>query len=133
MRLSSLLYLAGAALASAASWSFEDASISVQEVRGSELSPKKSYASHFSPHQSDINLYSFTPGKPIKDMVTLSSTGSVRLALTITNGGKPRRPHQGFLTITNPESGLEEAFPLTINDNGNSRFDLVGGGRWTEL
>ena len=43
MRLSALLPLLVASLASAASWSFEDASLAVQELKGSELGPKQAY------------------------------------------------------------------------------------------
>jgi hypothetical protein len=43
MRLSSLLPLLIASLASAASWSFKDASLAVQELKGSELGAKKVY------------------------------------------------------------------------------------------
>jgi hypothetical protein len=45
------------------------------------------------------------------------------LALTVTNGGKPRRAHQAFVTIAS--AGLEESFPMTINDDGKAKLDIV--------
>jgi oligosaccharyltransferase complex subunit delta (ribophorin II) len=57
----------------------------------------------------------------------LETGGTLRLSLTVTNGGKPRRPHQAFLTIANKDDSLEESFPLTMNDKGKAKFDLVSG------
>jgi oligosaccharyltransferase complex subunit delta (ribophorin II) len=63
----------------------------------------------------------------VKDSVVLETGGTLRLSLTVTNGGKPRRPHQAFLTLSNKDS-LEESYPLTINDKGKAKFDLVSRG-----
>jgi oligosaccharyltransferase complex subunit delta (ribophorin II) len=70
-------------------------------------------------------LSSFSSDKAITDSVALEAGGSLRLSLTVTNGGKPRRPHQAFLTVANKDGSLEESFPLTINDKGKAKFDLV--------
>jgi oligosaccharyltransferase complex subunit delta (ribophorin II) len=67
----------------------------------------------------------FSADKALTEAITIRSTGLLRLALTVTNGGKPRRPHQAFITISSADSGLEESFPLTINDAGKAKLDIV--------
>jgi oligosaccharyltransferase complex subunit delta (ribophorin II) len=123
MRLRAFGILLASGLAAASSWSFEDASLRVQEMRGSELGAKKEQVTHTtSGHSTDKS--SLSPQVPLKDAVRLNPSGSVRLSLTVTNGGKPRKPHQAFLTLTS-DTGLEESFPMTLSDNGRAKFDLV--------
>jgi hypothetical protein len=73
-----------------------------------------------------LMLYSLSPQEPLKETLTLNPSGSIRLALTVTNGGKPRKPHQAFLTLSSSTTALEESFPFTLSDNGKAKFDLVG-------
>lgn len=66
----------------------------------------------------------FSAEKALTDSISIRSTGLLRLALTITNGGKARRPHQAFVTISS-DSGLEESFPFNVNDAGKAKLDIV--------
>ncbi|KAE9968164.1 hypothetical protein BLS_005982 [Venturia inaequalis] len=106
--LPSLLFL-GSSLVSAASWSFEDASVSIQ-AKGTVDRAKKE---------------SFSPSKPLAKAVTLRQGEALKVILTVTNGGKGRKPHQAFLTITDPASGLEESYPFTVKDSGKAKVDLT--------
>jgi hypothetical protein len=72
-----------------------------------------------------LTAASLSSEKPLADDLTLGAKDSLKVTLTITNGGKARRPHQAFFTITSPESGLEEAFPMAITDSGKAKIDLV--------
>lgn len=57
--------------------------------------------------------------------MTLGSTDSLKISLTATNGKKPRKPHQCFLTLTDETTGLEESYPLSVKENGKAKLDLV--------
>jgi oligosaccharyltransferase complex subunit delta (ribophorin II) len=70
-------------------------------------------------------LNRISPEQPL-GVISLKSTESIKLALTVTNGGKGRRAHQVFLTLASEESGLEESFPLDVKENGKAKLDLVG-------
>ena len=61
----------------------------------------------------------------MKDVITLKAAESLRVTFKTTNGGKARKPHQAFLTLTNPDSGLEEAFAIAVQENGKGKLDLV--------
>lgn len=66
-----------------------------------------------------------SPSKPLAKAVALGAGESLKVILTVTNGGKGRKPHQAFLTITDPTSGLEESYPFTVKDTGKAKVDLV--------
>jgi oligosaccharyltransferase complex subunit delta (ribophorin II) len=68
---------------------------------------------------------SLHPDKPLAKAVGLSTGDSLKIILTVTNGGKARKPHQAFLTITDPTSGLEESYPFIVKENGKAKVDLV--------
>ncbi|KAF2665241.1 hypothetical protein BT63DRAFT_392659 [Microthyrium microscopicum] len=107
MRFAVIAGLLAAGLASAANWSFEDATVQVQESRGEAGSKTK-----------------FSADKAITKELELKSTGFIRVALTITNGGKPRQPHQAFVAIKSPASGLEESFPMKVDKDGKAKLDV---------
>jgi oligosaccharyltransferase complex subunit delta (ribophorin II) len=56
----------------------------------------------------------------------LGATDTLKLLLTTTEGKKAKRPHQAFLTLTDPTTGLEESFILGVKENGKGKVDLVG-------
>jgi oligosaccharyltransferase complex subunit delta (ribophorin II) len=64
---------------------------------------------------------------PLRKPISLSSDGSLKLSLTITENGKAKRPHQAFLTLNEEETGLEAPFPLTVKENGKGIVKLVRG------
>jgi len=55
----------------------------------------------------------------------LKPSGVLRFALTVTNGGKARKAHQTFVTISDATSGLQESYPMTVNDKGKAKLDIV--------
>lgn len=98
------------AVVSAASWSFEDATLSIQG-KGSGVGGGSKEA--------------LTPDRALPKAVSLGSGEALKVILTVTNGKKPRKPHQAFLTITNPASGLEESYPFSIKETGKAKVDLT--------
>lgn len=57
--------------------------------------------------------------------VTFDSSDSLKLLLTTKEEGKGKRPHQAFLVLREPTSGLEAPFPLTVKDNGKAVVEIV--------
>lgn len=63
--------------------------------------------------------------KPLAKTVSLGATDSLKLELTTIDGKTAKRPHQAFLTLTDPTSGLEESFVLSVKDSGKGKVSLV--------
>ncbi|KIW07225.1 uncharacterized protein PV09_02083 [Verruconis gallopava] len=103
------LLLAGSAFVSAASWSFEDASVSISE-KGSGAGGASKEA--------------LKPDAPLPKPLSLKTDSALKIILTTTNGKKARKPHQAFLTLSSSTSGLEESFPFTVKESGKSKVDV---------
>ena len=76
----------------------------------------------------DVQLIQFISLKPdvaLPKPVALKSAGTLKIILTTTNGKKPRKPHQAFLTLSDPTSGLEESYPFAMKESGKARVDVV--------
>ncbi|PVI06619.1 hypothetical protein DM02DRAFT_582466 [Periconia macrospinosa] len=102
------LLLSGACIVSAASsWSFEDASISVSG-KGSGAGAKDK----------------LSPDTPLAKPVSLGATDTLKILLTTTDGKTAKRPHQAFLTLTDPTSGLHESFVFSVKESGKAKVDL---------
>ncbi|ORY19808.1 Oligosaccharyltransferase subunit Ribophorin II-domain-containing protein [Clohesyomyces aquaticus] len=105
------LLISGACVASAASsWSFEDATLTVQgKGTGVGAGAKEK----------------LNPSSPLSKSVALGATDTLKLLLTATDGKKAKRPHQAFLTLTDPTTGLEESFVLSVKESGKGKVDLT--------
>lgn len=66
------------------------------------------------------------PSAPLSKSVSLGQTDTLKLILTTTDDKTAKRPHQAFLTLTEPETGLEESFIFTVKESGKAKVDLVG-------
>jgi oligosaccharyltransferase complex subunit delta (ribophorin II) len=55
----------------------------------------------------------------------LGATDTLKLLLTTVDGKSAKRPHQAFLTLTDPTTGLEESFVLNVKESGKAKVDLV--------
>jgi oligosaccharyltransferase complex subunit delta (ribophorin II) len=55
----------------------------------------------------------------------LGPTDSLKIILTATEDGKGKRPHQAFLLLREPKSGLEATYPLSVKDTGKAKVDIV--------
>lgn len=58
-------------------------------------------------------------------MIPFPSTATLRVSLTATENGKPKRPHQAFLLLKETQTGLEAPFPLTMRETGKGTVDVV--------
>ena len=63
---------------------------------------------------------------PLAKTVSLGATDSLKLDLTTVDGKTAKKPHQAFLTLTDPTSGLEESFVLSVKESGKGKVSLVG-------
>jgi len=73
-----------------------------------------------------LTIHSLSPSQPLARPVSLSATDSLKLTLTILDGSAPKRPHQAFLTLAEPTTGLEESFVISVKESGKGKVDLVG-------
>jgi oligosaccharyltransferase complex subunit delta (ribophorin II) len=55
----------------------------------------------------------------------LGARDSLKLLLTTVDGKTAKRPHQAFLTLTDPTTGLEESFVFNVKESGKGKVDLV--------
>ncbi|GAO13673.1 uncharacterized protein UV8b_01698 [Ustilaginoidea virens] len=97
MRLSVASTVLALAAATAAQWTFSDASVSVGKA--------------------NKVVEKFTDSARVKKTVTLGPKDALKVLLTTKEGDKPKRPHQAFLVVKGP-SGLEAPFPMAVKENG---------------
>ncbi len=57
--------------------------------------------------------------------VALETADNLKIILTATEAGKPKRPHQAFLLLQDPDTGLESTFPLSVKETGKAKVELV--------
>nr|POE86930.1 uncharacterized protein CFP56_63962 [Quercus suber] len=105
-----LSFSLSSAVLAASSWTFEDATVTVQAkgagVGGAATKEK------------------LTPSSP-PHVITLPSGDTLKIVLTTTEGKTAKRPHQAFLTLQEPTTGLEESFPFSVKDNGKGKVELT--------
>jgi hypothetical protein len=68
---------------------------------------------------------SLNPTSPLAKSVSLGASDTLKLLLTTVDGKTATRPHQAFLTLTEPTTGLEESFVLSVKESGKGKVDLV--------
>ncbi|KAB8336922.1 hypothetical protein FH972_021227 [Carpinus fangiana] len=93
------------------SWSFKDAQLKIQgKGAGSEASTVT----------KDLSAAS-----PVAGSLTLAPSDTLKLSLTLTSASRPSRPHQAFLTLSDPATALEDAFPLDVKESGKATLSLA--------
>jgi oligosaccharyltransferase complex subunit delta (ribophorin II) len=102
------LLLAGAGIAEAASsWGFDEAIISVNSKGGDGFKDK------------------LPDHVPLTKPVTLGAADTLKIILTATEAGKPKRPHQAFLLLRDQDTGLETTFSFSVKDTGKGKVDFA--------
>ncbi|KAF2876953.1 Dolichyl-diphosphooligosaccharide--protein glycosyltransferase subunit Swp1 [Massariosphaeria phaeospora] len=74
---------------------------------------------------SNVSFCRLSPSTALSKSVSLGGTDSLKLLLTTTDGKKAKRPHQAFLTLTDPTTGLEESFIFNVKESGKAKVDLT--------
>ncbi|KAH8598356.1 Oligosaccharyltransferase subunit Ribophorin II-domain-containing protein [Bisporella sp. PMI_857] len=100
------LLLACAGTAQAASWSFDEATISVNS-RGAAFKEK------------------LAASGPLGKVVPLGASDTVKITLRAREDGKAKRPHQAFLLLHDQDTRLETTFPLLVKDDGKGKVDFT--------
>ncbi|KAF1350093.1 Oligosaccharyltransferase subunit Ribophorin II-domain-containing protein [Delphinella strobiligena] len=100
----------GASLAAASPWGFEDATVSIS-TKGTGVGG--AFKEKLSPH------------KQLSKDVALGAADTLKVILTTTEGDAPKRPHQAFLSIREPKTGLEESFPFSIKESGKGKVEVT--------
>lgn len=75
--------------------------------------------------RAKLTLPRLSATKPLAKPVSLGATDSLKLDLTTLDGTTAKRPHQAFLTLTDPTTGLEESFVISVKDSGKGKVSLV--------
>ncbi|KAL1390762.1 Oligosaccharyltransferase subunit Ribophorin II-domain-containing protein [Phyllosticta capitalensis] len=107
---SSLLLAGASAVSAASSWSFDDATLTVQAKGAGVGGGVKE---------------KLDPTTPLSKSIALGATDTLKIILSTVEGKKAKRPHQAFLTLTDPKTGLEDAFALSVKDNGKGKVELT--------
>ncbi|KAL1989200.1 hypothetical protein VTN96DRAFT_3747 [Rasamsonia emersonii] len=94
----------------AASWGFSDATVSVQ-AKGAGVGAG---------FQEKIQ-----ENAPLSKVVSLGGSDTLKLALTAQEGRSAKRPHQAFLLLKDPETGLDISYPFSVKDNGKAKVELT--------
>ncbi|PSS15245.1 hypothetical protein M430DRAFT_142785 [Amorphotheca resinae ATCC 22711] len=103
----SILLLGAGVAEAASSWSFEDATISVNSKAGGTFKDKLSNKA------------------PLAKPVALGSTDTLKIILTAKEDGTAKRPHQAFLLLTDQDTGLEATLPFSVKDTGKGKVDFT--------
>ncbi|EHL01074.1 hypothetical protein M7I_2935 [Glarea lozoyensis 74030] len=106
----SVLVLGAGIVEAASSWSFDEAIIS---VNGKGAGVGAGFKDKLSDHV------------PLSKPVELGQADTLKIILTATEAGKPKRPHQAFLLLRDQDTGLETSFPLTVKDSGKGKVDFT--------
>ncbi|CAL3970368.1 unnamed protein product [Diplocarpon coronariae] len=102
------LFVLGARVAEAATWGFNEATVSVVGKSGAASAFKDKLSEH----------------APLAKPVALGTTDSLKIIISATEDGKAKRPHQAFLLLRDQVSGLEAAFPFTMKENGKGKVEV---------
>jgi hypothetical protein len=105
--------------------------VSVEVLRTSELDFRFTTQDYCVLILSRLN-----PSSPLAKSVSLGASDTLKLLLTTVDGKTAKRPHQAFLTLTDPTTGLEESYVLNVKESGKGKIDLVrchSNGRRTKL
>lgn len=70
-------------------------------------------------------MYRLSLTSALSPAVSLSSTDTLKIVLTTTEGKTGKKPHQAFLTLHDPATGLEESFSFSIKDSGKGKVEVV--------
>lgn len=114
----------------ASSWSFEDATLTVQEKgAGVGGGVKEKYvgdnACVTTWSLSNKSPRRLSPTSALSSAVTLAAGDSLKVALTTTEGRSGKRPHQAFLSLSEQETGLQDSFGFSVKETGKGKLDIV--------
>lgn len=132
LQLGSAACLAACITAVQGQWSFNDGKVAVQGKGAGVGGASKQEVYVLIVSQLDIQhvpsadqVHSFKPSSVLSTPLSLGPTDTLKVTLTATDADSPNRPHQAFLTLREPVSGLEESFPLAVKDTGRAKVELV--------
>lgn len=66
-----------------------------------------------------------SPSTRVQSALAFGPGDTLKISLTTVDDQTPRRPHQAFLTLQDPATGAEDAYPINIKDAGKGKLELV--------
>ena len=118
----------GLPLVFAASWGFNDATISVHGKKAGVGGGEKQKYLKIAPRCCLLRLtwpFSLVENKSLPEPISLGESDTLKILLTANEGKKASRPHQAFLLLREPKSNLDTSFPLSIKDSGKGKLEMV--------
>lgn len=72
------------------------------------------------------SAFRLTPLSPlVSSTISLPAAETLKIILTAVEGKTGKRPHQAFLTLHEPNTGLEDSFPFNMKENGKGKVEIV--------
>lgn len=71
------------------------------------------------------DLFRLIANKPLSKSLALGPADTIKIILTATEDGKAKRPHQAFLVLQDPETGLEIPYTFAMRPEGKGKVDFV--------
>lgn len=62
----------------------------------------------------------------MSQVIKLGEPYTLKVTLTTREGESPKKPHQAFLQLKDPDTGLDISYPFNVKDNGKAKLELVG-------
>ncbi|CAD6587568.1 MAG: hypothetical protein ASARMPRED_003186 [Alectoria sarmentosa] len=107
---SSLLVICAASLGVAATWGFEDATVSVNKKGAGVGGGFKE---------------KIVENKALSKPIALGSSETLKILLTTKEDNNAKRPHQAFLLVKDPQSNLDTSFAFQVKENGKGKIELT--------
>ncbi|MCJ1413588.1 hypothetical protein MMC19_007709 [Ptychographa xylographoides] len=105
-----ILLITVSSLASAVSWGFDDATVSVQ-TKGAGVGG--GYKEKISEKQR------------LPQAIQLGASDTLKIILTTQEGKSSKRPHQVFLNFRDATTDLETSFPFSVKESGKGKLELT--------
>ena len=64
-------------------------------------------------------------GSALSKDVPFGASDTLKVILTTQEGKSAKRPHQAFLLLKDPQSGLETSYSFSVKETGKAKVDLV--------
>lgn len=72
-----------------------------------------------------VNRLRLSQDKVLATPISLGSADNLKVFVTAKEGSKASRPHQTFLNVRDPKTGLETSFPFQVKDSGKGKLEIV--------
>lgn len=72
-----------------------------------------------------LTIFRLSNTEILQNSVKLGPTDTLKLILTATDNGSPKRPHQAFLLLRDWSTKLETSFTFSMKESGKGKLEIV--------